>query len=707
MRFVPALCRRFAAPAMVLVLLLLGVTPAAAHTQDGSLGVDGMSEAQLRKFETAVLGPEHAAEHAEQRAIVREEGASAIARSEPAPAEARAGAPSDVGQWGSPFFVPITATHSVLLPTGKVLWWSYPSGKPNTAQAWLWDSATGTSERVDPPLWTDPADGQQKPANIWCSGQALLADGRVLVTGGNLAYTGGTPNFKGLNKVYTFNPFNETWTEQPEMPHGRWYPTQRLLPDGRVLIVGGYDESGSDPVVQNHDVEVFTPSADMNGVGTLTKIGLRGGAGNPPEGELYPRMFAMPSGKILTAGPDPADTYFFNSIGASSFTWSELPNLPQSHLWGTTVQNPGAPNKVTVIGGRDYTGGPTLANSLIFDELDMTPSWDAGPSLNVARAHHNTVLLPDGGMATFGGGPGTGAEGLWTAGPQYHQVELFNPATNTWTLGPSQVENRAYHSTATLLPDGRVISAGSQDRLQTDTDNAEIYEPPYLFKGPRPGITSAPASVNWGDEFGISSSSSEISRATLLAPAAETHGNDMNQRFVELEITETHAGSGVNVEAPANANLAQPGYYMLFLLNDDGVPSVARWIRLDPAAPDRPLVGPYVPPTAPPTAPRDSAPVAVKDALMLSRNAAATAVNVLANDTDVDGGPKQIASVSNPPHGTAALAAGGLSLTYRPDRGYCGADTFTYSLNGGSTATVSVTVRGGKRKCRSKGKKKR
>ena len=104
---------------------------------------------------------------------------------------------------------------------------------PNTAQAWLWDPAKGNAgdafKRVDPPLWLDPADGKLKPANIWCSGISFLADGRVLVTRGNLAFQKDGVYFKGLNKVYTFNPFNETWTEQPDMSDGRWYPSQNLI----------------------------------------------------------------------------------------------------------------------------------------------------------------------------------------------------------------------------------------------------------------------------------------------------------------------------------------------------------------------------------------------------------------------------------------------------------------------------------------------
>ena len=140
-----------------------------------------------------------------------------------------------------------------LLPTGKVMWFSYPQNPsrgagtgtaPNTAQAWLWDPATGATKRVDPPLWRDPADGQLKPANIWCAGQTFTADGRLVVFGGNLA-SPRAGDYKGLDKVYTFNPFNETWTEQPDMGHGRWYPTGVRMADGRIPIMQRLDETGA------------------------------------------------------------------------------------------------------------------------------------------------------------------------------------------------------------------------------------------------------------------------------------------------------------------------------------------------------------------------------------------------------------------------------------------------------------------------------
>ena len=80
-----------------------------------------------------------------------------------------------------------------------------------------------------------------------------------------------------------------------------------------------------------------------------------------------------------------------------------------------------------------------------------------------------------------------------------------------------------------------------------------------------------------------------------MAPGATTHGFDTNQRYVDLKVLDKVGGQGVDVVAPPSANVAPPGYYMLFLINDAGVPSVASWVRIDPSAPDRPTIG------APPT----------------------------------------------------------------------------------------------------------
>src|SRR3954451_17819145 len=178
----------------IAVCVLMGVVslamPAAAGAHGGGGASDelgNLRERQIRAVETQILGPEHAAEHAAIRARARTQGADTDAATREATAQAQAAlvsGPSDqIGQWAAPFPIPIFGINAVMLPTGKVMWWSYPLGpRFNTSQAFLWDPATGREKKVAPPI--DSRTGE--PANLWCSGQSLLADGRVLVTGGNL-----------------------------------------------------------------------------------------------------------------------------------------------------------------------------------------------------------------------------------------------------------------------------------------------------------------------------------------------------------------------------------------------------------------------------------------------------------------------------------------------------------------------------------------
>jgi len=161
-----------------------------------------------------------------------------------------------------------------------------------------------------------------------------------------------------------------------------------------------------------------------------------------------------------------------------------------------------------------------------------------------------------------------------------HAAELWNPATERWTTLAANSVIRMYHSTTLLLPDGRLLHAGSGDGASAANElNAELFSPPYLFKGARPTISGAPASVGYNQSFEITSpQAASIAQVTLLRLGSVTHAFDLNQRFNRLSFTRTP--NGVSARAPANGNLAPPGHYMLFLVNGDGVPSVARIVQL-------------------------------------------------------------------------------------------------------------------------------
>jgi hypothetical protein len=144
-------------------------------------------------------------------------------------------------------------------------------------------------------------------------------------------------------------------------------------------------------------------------------------------------------------------------------------------------------------------------------------------------------------------------------------------------MAPQNVQ-RTYHSTAVLLPDGRVLSAGSNDQGSMQ-QTYEIFSPPYLFKGTRPAISSVPATLSYGANFTIATpEAASITRIGLIHPGATTHAYDNDQRFVDLSFT---IGSGqLTATAPASGDYAPPGYYMLVILNSNGVPSVAQFVKI-------------------------------------------------------------------------------------------------------------------------------
>jgi len=304
-------------------------------------------------------------------------------------------------------------------------------------------------------------------------------------------------------------------------------------------------------------VERFDP--DTNSIVRLARSANK-------EVDLYPRMHVMLDGRLFRAGPENNTQYF----DAAAERWVDSAVMKygyRSH--GTSVLLPGL-IEVLALGGSKHHGATRSAE--IIDLGAAEPSWRTIQPMSRARKHLNAVLLADGTVLVTGGG----RKGEY--GRPVKAAELFDPVTETWTTVASQRAPRAYHSTALLLPDGRVLSAGHDNGRRATM--AEIYSPPYLFRGPRPTIASSGEQLTYGGNFEIATPEAvDIGRVALVKPGSVTHSVNFDQRYVDLGFT-TAGDAALAVAAPSAPEAAPPGYYMLFIVNSLGVPSEAAWIHL-------------------------------------------------------------------------------------------------------------------------------
>jgi hypothetical protein len=466
-----------------------------------------------------------------------------------AAAAAVTGSTSQVGQWGPVVDWPVVGVHVALLRNGKVL--AYDS---------IGDHATETyavQDRTRATVW-DPATGAQTPAdvttgyNLFCSGLAHLMDGTLFVAGGNK-----DPQLNGLVQTHLFDSNTNTWSLGPNMAAGRWYPSVTPMANGEMLIT----EGGPDmPEVRKTD----------GGLRALTTASL--------DLPLYPWLDVAPDGRAFYSGPDQTMRSLNTAGGGSWQSYSQRDSLYRDY-GSHALYDVG---KILVAGG-----GSSSTNASVINVNGGTPQVSATAPMAYGRRQHNLTVLADGTVLATGGNS-SGAT-LVDLNNGVYPAELWNPATGTWRTLAAMRVTRQYHSTALLLPDARVLSAGGGICATCDAvgylgKNAEVFSPPYLFKksgglAPRPQISSAPDRVTYKAPFAISTpNAASIRKVALVRLGAVTHSVNMEQRYVPLSFT---AGTGtLTATAPANLNIAPPGVYMLFVIDANGVPSVARMVRV-------------------------------------------------------------------------------------------------------------------------------
>ncbi|KAF2649988.1 copper radical oxidase [Lophiostoma macrostomum CBS 122681] len=506
--------------------------------------------------------------------------------------------PQQRGKWSEPFDLPNVGAHAHLLHTGRMLMWGRrdtpeqsmnvfpanppvpgPNAKPAdpaTCTPFLLETKSQKSTTIKQPTMPDGKTN----ANLFCSGHTFQPDGTLLVAGGHIT------DGQGLDQTSVYDPDggpNGTWKAGPKMGKGRWYPTVTALPTGAALLTSGsYRDIKADKNLNNTDVQQWS----KEGIASVTSMP------NTPF-PLFPRIHVASSGKVYMESPPDIMSL---DLASGNRQWNPVKDI---------IQRPGGDYGCSVMYEKDkvlFVGGgtPPMARADVLNLSDpIKIKWDSTNDMNFQRRQHNATVLPDGSVLVTGGtrGDGVGAAvnindvrfNDLRPGRPVHIAELWNPKTGEWTMMASEQTDRCYHSTAVLLPDGRVLSAGGGEFQLGEAANdpqdshrdAQFFSPPYLFQpGPRPQIKSISKDViECASVFDVSTNMLEqIKTISLIGLSSVTHSINTGQRLNFL--TFTKKDGLLKVDAPPNARSCPPGYHMLFILTDQGIPSEAKIVRI-------------------------------------------------------------------------------------------------------------------------------
>ena len=550
--------------------------------------------------------------------------------------------PGEVGKWSDEIKLQNVPIHTHVLPNGLVLYWGRRTTPGDTnltlndhlTRTFIFDPATKTDrELLSQPSLIKPS-GQRQSINLFCSGHTFLPDGRLMVVGGHL-YDG-----IGINQSSIFNFNDESWTPIQSRPDGetdnneqdwagrdgRWYPSVVSLADGRVMTISGSYHTTPLPEpfgaatpdrnqiqINDHgavwDGENWMPFRDFSNDTSLTM-------------PLFPRLHSAPDGTVFMAG-GLAESFTLDVTKTpldNGSRWQPGPlRAAKARDYAPSVMYDAG--KIVFIGGGqnilrdkngnfisdttdtgDQGGDPTgIVEAIDLNEKPL--AWTQKANMLFPRRQHNGTILPDGTVLVTGGSLRGGFNNLLPGNP-VHVAELWDPVKNTWMLLAAETFDRCYHSTSVLLPDATVFSGGGGEYSPDNNDipnapqdshkNAQIFSPPYLFDGTnlavRPQITKELPPVTYGEKFAVSvDDPAAIKTVTWVRLPSVTHSFDQNQRLNFL--TFEASGAGITFTAPKAPKDCPPGHYMLFVLSQKGVPSVAKivQIKLPASSPARPV----------------------------------------------------------------------------------------------------------------------
>jgi len=459
------------------------------------------------------------------------------------------------GRWGPLIDWPEIATGAANLPDGRIVTWASTSvddfgGKTAFTHGSTYDPATGLFTSSD-----------NLVHNNFCAGVSMLPDGRPFAAGGGAT----------IKTTTVFDSATNTWSKTDDLLTNRWYPTSTTLPTGQVHTALG---------TKDHPfTEIWT---ENNGWSLQTNISLQSVLNETAipkanQRDWYPALNVAPNGSLFHAGPMP-ELFSVNLDEINAFdSHGDRENGNPHRLYNTTVFYD--VGKMLLAGG----GQPALSSAMTIDLNGSAPFVAPTSSMSFARSMQNSVVLPHGEVLVIGGN---------SSGKQFSDEgtqlipEVWNPDTGQWTDQAPLAAPRNYHSTALLLKDGRVAAMGGGlcGDCGVNYQSGQIFEPPYLFnadgtEASRPNIDGSDIIANAGDTISINGSP-DIVEFNMVRLVALTHHHTTDQRRVPLNFQSTGNGS-YQLDIPSNTNVVIPGYYWIFAMDSQGVPSIGRTLKVN------------------------------------------------------------------------------------------------------------------------------
>ncbi len=484
--------------------------------------------------------------------------------------------PEQDGAWSSPIGFEIVPVAAANLPDGRLITWA---SKFRDTYTEIEDGMTFTQIFNPATNSTEPSTVTQTNHDMFCPGINNLPDGRILSAGGTSS-----------ERTSIYDPVSGTWSRAADMNIRRGYQGNTTLSDGSVFTLGG-SWSESTTINGEKDAELWTPETGwillpgIEGEDIWNNNDLATEARGLYRIDNHLWLWQAPDGRIFHAGPS-EEMHWIEVANGGSIVSAGNRGSDTYSMKGTTVMFD--IGKILKVGGsRSYDSDtPGKNTSFVIDINTATAQVTQAGNMAFERTMHNSTVLPNGQVLVTGGIDH--AEVFSDTGAQL-PAELFDPITNTWSTVATMATPRTYHSLAILMTDGRVFVGGGGLCDNTpgcvNHEDAEIYSPPYLFTtggalATRPTI-SAPSEADYNTAIPVTGSTN-ISEFSLIRFSAVTHSTNNEQRRIPVSFSGTGGSYDVNIP---DRNLLPPGYYMLFAIDDNGVPSVAETMKIGNAIP--------------------------------------------------------------------------------------------------------------------------